>query len=283
MRHLDLFSGVGGFAYAASKVWPDWRLEAFCEIEPFCQAVLRKNFGEEVLIYDDIRQLTAHAHAIRLQKQGGEQQAVGAGQFFQVDLLTGGFPCQPFSVAGKRKGKEDERYLWGEMFRVIQEFKPRWVLGENVAGIVNLAFDTVLADLESEGYETQPIIIPACAVNAPHRRDRVWFIAHTTSVGHRRWVCSDREQKRVVQSGELQRCSLWRENERCFEQSWLEVAAELCGMDDGFPAGMDGFKLSKAKHREHRIKSLGNAIVPEIARVIFEGMKQTDNMMEALS
>ena len=94
-----------------------------------------------------------------------------------VTLLTGGFPCQPFSVAGKQRGKDDNRYLWPEMLRVIREARPTWIIGENVAGIVNLALDTVCADLEGEGYEVEPIIVPACAVDAPHRRDRVWIIA----------------------------------------------------------------------------------------------------------
>ena len=124
---------------------------------------------------------------------------VGKHNLEPVDLICGGFPCQPFSVAGKRKGKEDDRYLWPEMVRVIKELKPAFVIGENVPGIIPMELDKVLADLEGEGYETTTFIIPACAVNAPHRRDRVWIIAYSEKNGNRcqqikqgnTWIQSD--------------------------------------------------------------------------------------------
>ncbi|MBX6424169.1 DNA (cytosine-5-)-methyltransferase (plasmid) [Thermosulfurimonas sp. F29] len=163
MRHLDLFSGIGGFALAARWVWGKaHRVLAFVEIDPFCQEVLRKHFPG-VPIHDDIRTFKA-------------THLVG-----RVDLLTGGWPCQPFSHAGKRRGKADDRYLWPEMRRIIEECRPRWVVGENVAGIINLALDDVLSDLEALGYEAWPIVVPACAVNAPHRRDRVWIVAYNVA------------------------------------------------------------------------------------------------------
>lgn len=154
--HLDLFSGIGGFALAAK--WNGYRTVGFCDNEPYSQAVLKKHWPE-VPCHKDIREVRGDLYA-------------------GVTLLTGGFPCQPFSVAGKQRGKDDNRYLWPEMCRVIREARPAWIIGENVAGIVNLALDTVCADLEAEGYEVEPIIIPACAVDAPHRRDRVWIIAN---------------------------------------------------------------------------------------------------------
>jgi DNA (cytosine-5)-methyltransferase 1 len=154
--HLDLFSGIGGFALAAK--WNGYRTVGFCDNEPYAQAVLKKHWPE-VPCHKDIREVRGELCA-------------------GVTLLTGGFPCQPFSVAGKQRGKDDNRYLWPEMCRVIREARPAWIIGENVAGIVNLALDTVCADLEAEGYEVEPIIIPACAVDAPHRRDRVWIIAN---------------------------------------------------------------------------------------------------------
>jgi len=158
MRHLDLFSGIGGFALAGQWAWPDHELVAFCEKDKYCQKVLRKHWPH-VQILDDIYNLK--------------------GDEFPADVITGGFPCQPFSTAGKRAGESDDRYLWPEMLRVIREARPTWVVGENVAGIVSMGLDQVLADLEVEGYACQAFIIPACAVDAPHRRDRVWIVGHS--------------------------------------------------------------------------------------------------------
>jgi DNA (cytosine-5)-methyltransferase 1 len=154
--HLDLFSGIGGFALAAK--WNGFRTVGFCDNEPYAQAVLKKHWPN-VPVHGDIREVRGDLYA-------------------GVTLLTGGFPCQPFSVAGKQRGKGDDRYLWPEMLRVIREAKPAWIVGENVAGIVNMALDQVHTDLEAEGYEVESLIVPACAVDAPHRRDRVWIIAN---------------------------------------------------------------------------------------------------------
>ena len=164
MRMLDLFSGIGGISLAAE--WAGIETAAFCEIEPFCQKVLRKHWPH-VPIYDDVRALTK----ARLDADG-----IGT-----IDIVVGGYPCQPFSVAGKRRGAEDDRHLWPEMFRIIAEIRPRWVVGENVAGHVNLGLDDVLSDLESIGYTAQAFVIPACAVGSPHRRDRVFIVAYTES------------------------------------------------------------------------------------------------------
>ncbi|SEN53415.1 DNA cytosine methyltransferase [Lihuaxuella thermophila] len=173
MRMVDLFSGIGGISLAAE--WAGIETVAFCEIEPHCQKVLRKHWPY-VPIYDDVRKLTRE----RLERDGVIDDAR------TIDIVCGGFPCQPFSVAGKQRGKEDDRHLWPEMFRVIKELRPTWILGENVAGIVRLALDDVLADLESEGYSCRTFIIPACAVGAPHRRDRVWIVGHSESKQNRR-------------------------------------------------------------------------------------------------
>lgn len=165
MNVLDLFSGIGGFSLGLHRA--GMNTVAFCEIEPYPQAVLRKNFPG-VPIYDDVRTVTAE----RLHADGIDT----------VDLICGGFPCQPFSVAGQQRGKDDDRHLWPEMFRIISETKPTWVIGENVTGFVSMALCEVSADLESIGYEVQPFIIPACAVNAHHRRDRVWVVAHSKRI-----------------------------------------------------------------------------------------------------
>src|SRR3989304_4581497 len=154
MKHLDLFSGIGGFALACK--WAGIETIGFVEIDSFCQKVLAKNFPN-IPIVGDIRNVKENTFPR------------------PVDLITGGFPCQPFSNAGKRKGDTDDRFLWPTMCDVIKTYQPTWVLGENVTGIVNMAFEQVLSDMENIGYETQAIIIPACAVNALHRRDRIWF------------------------------------------------------------------------------------------------------------
>lgn len=159
--HLDLFSGIGGFALAAK--WNGYKTVGFCEQDKFCQAVLKKHWPE-VPIIEDIRQVRGNLYP-------------------KISLLTGGFPCQPFSVAGERRGKDDNRYLWPEMLRVIREAKPDWIIGENVAGIVNMALDQVHSDLEAEDYEVETIIIPACSVDASHRRDRCWIVAHSKHNG----------------------------------------------------------------------------------------------------
>lgn len=160
MTHGSLFSGIGGFDLAAA--WAGWENIFACEIDPFCQKVLKYHFPKSTL-YENIRTTDF---------------TVWRGR---IDVLSGGFPCQPFSTAGKRKGTEDERYLWPEMLRAIREISPRWVVGENVLGIVNwnggMVFEQVCADLEAEGYEVQPYVLPACGVGAPHKRDRVWFAA----------------------------------------------------------------------------------------------------------
>ena len=165
MTHASLFSGIGGFDLAAE--WAGWTNVFNCEIDPFCRKVLAYHFPNAIQ-YEDVKATDFTVH------RGG------------VDVLTGGFPCQPFSLAGKRRGTSDNRYLWPEMLRAIREIRPRWVVGENVLGIVNwsdgMVFEQVCADLEGEGYEVQPFLIPACAVDAPHRRDRVWFVAHRRTV-----------------------------------------------------------------------------------------------------
>ena len=166
MKHGSLFSGIGGFDLAAQ--WMGWENVFHCEWNEFGQRVLNY-YWPNAISYGDITKTDFTVHA------------------GQIDILTGGFPCQPYSAAGKRMGKEDDRHLWPEMLRSIREIHPRWVVGENVLGLVNwnagLVFHEVQLDLEAEGYEVQPYVLPACSVNAPHRRDRVWFVAHCANAG----------------------------------------------------------------------------------------------------
>lgn len=158
MNHLDLFSGIGGFHLAGEMVWGDeFNTIAHVEIDPFCQKVLKKHWPN-IPIISNIKEYKHDETTI--------------------DLLTGGFPCQPFSCAGKQRGKKDDRYLWPEMLRIISEVHPTWIIGENVSGIINMGLDQVLSDLENTGYTCQSFIIPACAKNAPHRRDRVWIVGY---------------------------------------------------------------------------------------------------------
>lgn len=162
MKHIGLFEGIGGFSLAVRLM--KWQTVAWCEWNPFCQQILKYHFPEAEGFGDITKtDFTKYANII--------------------DILTGGFPCQPYSTAGKRLGKEDERHLWPEMLRAIREIQPCWVIGENVHGLVSwnggLVFHEVQTDLEVEGYEVWPVILPACAINAPHRRDRVWFIAYS--------------------------------------------------------------------------------------------------------
>ena len=186
--HLDLFSGIGGFALAAR--WNGYRTVGFCDNEPYAQAVLKKHWPD-VPCHKDIREVRGELYA-------------------GVTLLTGGFPCQPFSVAGKQGGKDDDRYLWPEMLRVIREARPTWIIGENVAGIVNMALDQVHTDLEAEGYEVESIIIPACAVDAPHRRNRVWIVAHSKLHGNQRTERGiNAEADCVAESFGTKDCSTW--------------------------------------------------------------------------
>ena len=192
MTHASLFSGIGGFDYAAALL--GWINIFDCEIDAFCRKVLEYHFPNSVHYGDITKQIFKEWRG-------------------KIDVLSGGFPCQPFSLAGQRKGADDNRYLWPEMLRVIREILPRWVVGENVAGLLTMVqpgaevevggqtslfgedyrkrvlhrqeyvIETICRDLEREGYAVQPLLIPACAVGAPHKRDRIWFIAHRTNAG----------------------------------------------------------------------------------------------------
>ena len=166
MKLLDLFSGIGGFSYGLERI--GFKTVAFCEMDKYCKLVLQKHW-KGVKIYNDVREITK----ARFETDGIEFP----------EVITGGFPCQPFSVAGKRQGTSDDRHLWPEMFRIIKEFKPRWVIGENVKGLINLengmVFETVCTDLEGEGYEVRAFNIPAAGVGAPHRRERIWIVANS--------------------------------------------------------------------------------------------------------
>ena len=165
INHLDLCSGIGGFALGLQNTGY-FKTSAFCEIDPYCQQVLKKNFPD-IPIYSDIRELNPIKEKLK------------------PDIITAGFPCQPFSVAGRQKGKDDNRNLWKETFRIIKESKPTWFIGENVSGIIKLYLDTILEDLESANYSTRCFIISAQSIGAKHKRERIWIVANSRRLSRR--------------------------------------------------------------------------------------------------
>jgi DNA (cytosine-5)-methyltransferase 1 len=302
MNHIDLFSGIGGFALAAH--WAGFQTEVFCERDEFCQKVLHKHWPAAPIV-DDIFRFDGTRHA-------------GA------TLLTGGFPCQPYSCAGKKMGNEDDRALWPEMFRVIIECRPHWVVAENVLGIVDMALDGVLSDLEEEGYEVGTLVIPACAVNAPHRRDRVWIVAHHARQND--WEYHGEPGKRQIQQSGISHGenvvanpkSVGSESPRTEkpESQGAEradggrtfvanpdsqpknrpaIARRQCrrgqlepglgGMAHGLPGRMDGHFDEEPNipriatgipDRAARLRALGNSIVPQVAYQIISNISKLE-------
>ena len=241
VRHLDLFSGIGGFALAAQWVG-GIETVGFCEIDEWAKKVLNKNFPG-VQIHDDVKTLDPKNYG-------------------RIDLVTGGYPCQPFSHAGKREGANDDRHLWPELFRIIKSARPRMVLCENVDGHVSLGLDEVLSQLEGEGYSTEPIIIPACAVGAIHRRERVWIIAYD------RRLRIQRDEPETIQGIKaLQRGEDGGEAKSIRRMPALP-SSQLCGSGDGIPNRVD------------RLRGCGNAIVPQVAADILHVIMIVDSNLQ---
>ena len=194
MKHGSLFSGIGGFDLAAQ--WVGWENIFHVERDPFCQQVLRHHFPKSES-YEDIKKFDGSAY------------------FGRVDIISGGFPCQPFSAAGKRGGTSDNRYLWPEMYRVIQQARPTYVVAENVRGLISwnegMVLDTVCADLEGEGYEVLPVVLPAASVNAPHRRERIWIVANAIDSRREDWTEQHRRCETPSRKGQpsLGGCGTW--------------------------------------------------------------------------
>ena len=168
MKVLDLFSGIGGFSVGLEKA--GFETVAFCEIEEYPREVLKRHWPD-IPIYRDVKQLTGE----RLRADG-----------IIPDVIVGGYPCQPFSLAGVRRGEKDDRHLWPEVRRLVNEIRPTWCIFENVAGHITMGLDEVLSDLEAQDYAARPFVIPACGVDAPHRRDRVWIVAYSNRNDGRR-------------------------------------------------------------------------------------------------
>jgi len=268
--HLDLFSGIGGFALAAQAA--GYSTIGFSEIEPYACKILKRHWPD-VPNHGDIRNI----------------------RNVRADLITGGFPCQPFSLAGKRLGAADDRHLWPEMCRVIGEARPTWVLGENVPGIIGLELDGVLSDLEGLGYAAWPLVIPAVACDARHRRDRLWVVAHSQCLWRREPAAHPDEAQGPLHptkreegaprtgpsreavadaSGERKRKPADEANSVADSgNTWQESGGgmrwrpepELGRVADGIP------------NRPHRLRGLGNAIVPQVAETLLRMMARMEN------
>lgn len=269
--HASLFTGIGGFDLAAS--WMGWRNIFQVENDAFCIKNLEKNFPG-VMKYGNIREFSGKPYRNR------------------IDILTGGFPCQPFSISGKRSGRSDDRHLWPEMLRVIQEIYPPYIVCENVFGLISvesgLVLHEILSDLENCGYETGRFIIPACAVDAPHRRDRVWIIAHACNaetsrlrehggeilqkpkserpnVSYAAWTASDsnsiNENLPGFHSGEV---SFKKTTHIQPDFRQFPSQSPVCGKHDGISNRLD------------RLRALGNAIVPQLALKLFSLINEYD-------
>lgn len=254
--HLDLFSGIGGFALAAG--WAGYRTVAFSEIDDYASQVLRKH-------WPDIPNL------------GDIRHYAGWPNFGNVSLITGGFPCQPYSLAGKRCGKKDDRYIWPTMCDVIGRYRPAFVLGENVPGIIGMELDSVLADMESLGYRVQPLVIPACAVDARHRRDRVWIVAHAESYAGKLQQGKWKDLRNEPAINGTQGTIAIVTNTQCLQRQerWESISRQT--QERPAPSQSGGYRwLPEAEsgvgrvadgvaHRVDRLRTLGNAIVPQVA------------------
>lgn len=269
MTHGSLFSGIGGFDLAAE--WMGWNNVFHCEYADFPRKVLNyywPNADSHVNICDT--NFTKYANTI--------------------DVISGGFPCQPFSSSGTRKGTNDERYLWPEMLRAICEIKPKYIIAENVFGITNidggLVFEQICIDLENQGYQVQSFIIPANAKNAPHRRDRLWIIAHTTSNQYRKqqkqdqkwqdlqfrnndeiWNVTDTNSIGRYKNNRDGKPTIINKNHANYTWEQFPITSPICSRNDGLSNKLHGITFSK--WRKQSLMAYGNAIVPQIAYTLF--------------
>ncbi|WP_417570463.1 DNA cytosine methyltransferase [Phocaeicola coprocola] len=307
MTHASIFSGIGGAELAAA--WMGWTNLFHCEIQDFPRQVLDYWFPDSIS-YGDITRTN-------FEQWNGK-----------VDVLTGGFPCQPFSLAGQRRGADDNRYLWPEMLRAIREINPTWVVGENVTGIKTMVesceeikvgrtddlfeenyiyreeswftLEKICEELNAAGYSVQPFVIPACAVGAPHRRDRIWIVAHRTDSGietmqqkRKDGVSSsgtssytdgfrqgNRQKQHRVYHRMPQRDRPWHllQNRDFFQRgnSWenFPTQSPICRGNDGIPFDVDSLTISFARWRKESIKAYGNAWVPQVAFEIFKAIEK---------
>ena len=263
VRLFDVCSGIGGMSLGLERA--GMTTVAFCEIDPFCRKILKKHWPD-VPVFEDLKELASEPR----------------GTIPEFDIIAGGVPCQPFSVANanKRKGQEDDRHLWPFMFEIIKQQEPAFVLVENVAGFVNMALDDVLTDLESEGYASQSYLIPACSVDAPHRRERCWVISYSDRRGKpEQIVAKQKITKRITNHCAYVADSKGERMERHWtsgvEESQASSGSRLPRRNSarGEPAVWPpepwvGRVADGGPNRVDRIKGLGNAVVPPLVEVL---------------
>lgn len=261
MKHGSLFSGIGGFDLAAE--WMGWENVFHCELSEINRRVL-KYYWPNANSHEDIKTTDFSIYRGK------------------IDILTGGFPCQPYSSAGSRRGKDDDRHLWPEMLRAIREIKPTWILGENVSGLLNwgkgIVFDEIQNDLETEGYQVQPCLLPALSVEADHIRERVWIVAYSGCLG---WSNAQGNKRTISNEAGFSKRgrqkSAWGHKEAnvmdspCntflrFEELYGE--SPLCSLDDGFSFGLDG--ITDEEYIKAGLAAAGNAVVPQVVLEIFK-------------
>ena len=251
LKVLDLFSGIGGFSYASEQLVGGFETVAFCEIDKFCQKVLKKNFPN-VPIYDDVKELQNETTRFR-----------------GIDIVCGGFPCQPFSIASpNRKGTEDNRYLWGEMFEIAKMVKANWIIGENVVGLQQMGLEQILLELEGSGYQSQVFNIPALSCGTNHTRQRLWIIANSNcSLESRNWLPLGLEKgnKPYLQYFDVgeNATTNWQSETRIYRRN------------DGLSKELDGIKRK-------RLKALGNSICPQVVAQIFQAIKEVEKTKEII-
>lgn len=256
MKALELFAGIGGIALAEQMAGIE--VVGLSEIEEYPVKILKKNFPD-IPILKDVR---------KINKKTLKEADIDPDT---IDIVSGGFPCQPFSIAGKRRGTDDDRDLWPEMFRIIKEIRPHWIVGENVANFANMELDRTLSDLESEGYETRAFVFPAAAVGAPHQRMRTFIVANADS---KRWDCLEKGQanRRHRQYSESDASQGRQEEVWSTAVHVLSTGAELLSQpssqlrrnDDGLSSGMD------------RLKCVGNAVMPQQILPIFQAIVEIE-------
>ena len=280
MRHVDLCSGIGGFALGFQWAGLSYPV-LFCDTEPWCRKVLNKHWPD-VPIAEDVKELANDPD----------------GLVPDCSIITAGYPCQPFSVAGDRRGQDDDRHIWPEIFTIIKAKRSTWCIFENVFGHISMRLDEVLSDLEGENYAVRPFVIPACAVDAPHRRDRVWIIAkNVENAGHRtgrhKWVAEtgqdpsgewaadtskasgSGQQSETLANADSKRLQGGKKT-RNTSQIWKKRNKQLTRRNK-FPKGQNwlpeppvGRVANGIPRRVDRLRGLGNAIVPQIAQRIGE-------------